>query len=295
MIGLAIFGLIVLMALVPFLTDSRSPTGNDVVPEAQPLESIDPIDAATSVTSTAPATVVPEAPITAAEAIPTTVPETPSPPSTIETSPTVATAAPAPTSTVPTTPPPAAPDLSYRTLPDGSPEPILAVFDVETITLRGSVPSLEAAQLLQALAIANSEFPEAVIVDQLVVNPDVPISIGVRVIELTSARFPDGTSDIAPEHAAQLDRVATVMAALENVTVMVVGHADQRGDADTNYVLSEDRAVAVVRYLVEQGVAPSRLAARAVGEQELLTLEQNEEALELNRRTEFIFYGLLVS
>ena len=57
------------------------------------------------------------------------------------------------------------------------------------------------------------------------------------------------------EHAAQLDRVANVMNLLPNITVTVVGHADQ-GDELANYALSEARAVSVVRYLVSKGVAP---------------------------------------
>jgi len=65
------------------------------------------------------------------------------------------------------------------------------------------------------------------------------------------------------------------------------------GDEDTNYALSEARAVSVVRYLVSKGIAPSRLASRAVGEQDLLTEDNSDAALALNRRTEFIFYGLL--
>jgi len=77
------------------------------------------------------------------------------------------------------------------------------------------------------------------------------------------------------------------------VTVTVVGHADQLGDEAANYALSEARAVSVVRYMVGQGIEPARLSARAVGEQDLLFADDSEEALALNRRTEFIFYGLL--
>jgi outer membrane protein OmpA-like peptidoglycan-associated protein len=171
----------------------------------------------------------------------------------------------------------------------------VAVFDVETITLTGTAPSAEAVAQLETLAIANSQFPDAKIVNQIEVNPAVPVNVGVRVIELNSPRFPEGSSTVGPEHGAQLNRVAVVMNALPNVTVMVVGHADQRGDAQQNYVLSEDRAVSVVRHLVDQGVAPSRLASRSVGEQDLLTLEETDTALALNRRTEFIFYGLLLT
>jgi OOP family OmpA-OmpF porin len=190
---------------------------------------------------------------------------------------------------------PAAPTgaAAYPTLPDGSPEPVLAVFDVDTITLAGAVPSAAAAERLKSLAIANSKTP-ATIVDRLTIDPDVPVSVPVRVLELTSARFPEASAAITPEHALELDRVATVMEALPTVTVVVVGHSDQRGEERANYLLSEQRAQAVVSYLVGQGVDPSRLASRAVGEADLISLAEDEGALALNRRTEFVFSGLLV-
>ena len=63
----------------------------------------------------------------------------------------------------------------------------------------------------------------------------------------------------------------------------------------TNYVVSEQRADAVVDYVASQGIAPARLSSRAVGETDLLTLNNEPAALALNRRTEFVFYGLLGS
>ena len=68
-------------------------------------------------------------------------------------------------------------------------------------------------------------------------------------------------------------------------------HADQRGDETNNYVVSEQRADAIVDYLVSQGIAPSRLSSRAVGEADLLTLDNEPAALALNRRTEFVLLG----
>jgi outer membrane protein OmpA-like peptidoglycan-associated protein len=187
--------------------------------------------------------------------------------------------------------PPAGP--SYPTLPDGSPEPIVAVFDGPTINVTGWVSSQEKLELLTSLALANSTDPNAIVNAEIQIDPAVPSSIGTRVIEMNSPRFNPGSADVTPEHGAQLDRVATVMTALPNVTVTVVGHADQVGDDAANYAVSEARAVSVVRYLVGKGIDPSRLAARAVGEQDLLSDDASEAALALNRRTEFIFYGLL--
>jgi flagellar motor protein MotB len=182
---------------------------------------------------------------------------------------------------------------SYVTLPDGTPQPILVTFDVDTITLSGAVPSLDAAERLATLAQANSKTP-AQVLNLLSVDPDVPIGVGVRVVELTSARFPEGSDEVVGDHAKELDRVALIMNAFPNVTLMVVGHADQRGSAETNYRLSEQRAQAVVTYLVSKGVAASRMASRAVGESDLLVYDDDDTALALNRRTEFVFSGILI-
>ena len=78
---------------------------------------------------------------------------------------------------------------SYPTLPDGSPVPVLAIFDTDTITLSGTVPSQAAADRLAQLAIANSKTPAA-LVQFLAINPDVPANVGVRVIEMTLEPIP---------------------------------------------------------------------------------------------------------
>ena len=182
---------------------------------------------------------------------------------------------------------------SYPTLPDGSPVPVLAIFDTDTITLSGTVPSQAAADRLSQLAIANSKTPAA-LVQFLAINPDVPANVGVRVLEMTSSRFPDGSSEILPEHGGELDRIGAVMNALPNTTVLVIGHADQRGSEAANFAVSEARARAVVSHLVDYGIDASRLSSRAVGEADLLSLNNDETALELNRRTEFVIYGTLI-
>ena len=188
----------------------------------------------------------------------------------------------------------AAPPATYAAQPDGSPAWIIAVFDVDKITITGAVPDEAARQRLQDLAIANAKPGQANTVDNRVtINPAVPLSVGVRVVELTSARFPEASAEVLPDHALELDRAANIMNALPNITALVIGHADQRGDEVANYVISEARADAVTNYLASRGVSPARLSSRAVGEADLLTLDDNDTALALNRRTEFVFFGLL--
>ena len=185
--------------------------------------------------------------------------------------------------------------MPYETVPDGSPAPAVALFDVESITLTGAVPDQAAKDRLQALAIANAKPGQATnVANLLTINPAVPRSVGVRVVELTSVRFPEGSAQILPPHALELDRAVSIMNALPNITALVIGHADQRGDDLTNFALSEQRANAVRNYISGHGISPARLSSRAVGEADLLTLNNDAAALALNRRTEFVFNGLLI-
>lgn len=209
----------------------------------------------------------------------------------------------APTTTVPpttTTPPTTAapttvPPAPYDTLPDGSPAWVTALFGVDRVTISGAVPDQAAKDRLQTLAIANAKPGQAGTIENLLtINPAVPRNVGVRVVELTSVRFPEASAEILPPHAAELDRVVGILQALPHVTALVIGHADQRGHEATNFAISEARADAVTTYLATHGVDPARLSSRAVGEADLLTLNDDAAALELNRRTEFVFFGLLI-
>jgi outer membrane protein OmpA-like peptidoglycan-associated protein len=171
----------------------------------------------------------------------------------------------------------------------------VAIFDRDRITLAGAVPSEQAARQLTELAVANSQFPGLPVDNRLTVNPNVPVGVGLRVLELNSVRFAEESAQITPEHAVQLDRMAAVMNNSPNISVVVIGHADQRGSDATNLQLGQQRADAVVAYLSSLGVDGSRLSARSVGEADLLSTGDDEASLALNRRTEFLIHGLLVA
>ena len=183
---------------------------------------------------------------------------------------------------------------NYPVLPDGSPVPIEVVYEGATVTLTGLVPSDEARQRFEVLAVAGAPQPDTEAVNLLEIEPTMPITVGARVLSLDSVRFPESSSEITPEHAAELDGVVRTLDALPNATMLVIGHSDQRGDDLDNLRLSRDRADAMVLYLATQGIDPSRLSSRAVGESNPISEENSEAALQLNRRTELIFYGLLI-
>ncbi len=265
-------------------TTERPATTEATTTSASSTGSVTDASAATSVPTSATTTSVPTA----------SVPTTSVPATSVSASAGQPTTTPAASTTV-APPPTTAAVGGYDTLPDGSPVPVVAIFDVGVVTLNGVVPDQAAVDRLGGLALANSRDPAATtLVNNLIVNPAVPTNVGVRVIELTSTRFPEASAEILLLHAAELNRVAAVMNALTNVSVLVIGHADQRGDEAANFAISEARARSVVNYLASQGIDPSRLSSRAVGEADLLSINNDAASLALNRRTEFIFYGLIL-
>ena len=126
----------------------------------------------------------------------------------------------------------------------------------------GCVPDADSKAKLESLAVANArdDTQRSQVINNLTINPAVPRDVGARVVELTSARFPDGSATVSLEQAAELNRVVNVMNLLPNISALVIGHADQRGSEVANYVLSSQRAQAVVNYMVSQGIDPARLS-----------------------------------
>lgn len=168
----------------------------------------------------------------------------------------------------------------------------MAVFEDDQITLTGVVPSQAAADRLVDFAVHYCLTP-APVVNNLTIDPDAPVAGGIRVVEYNSVHFVDDTEIISTEQATQLDRIVAMMNALPNLTVHVVGNTDQEGDETRNFVISQRRADAVVNYLVERGIDRSRLTTQPAGESNPLIDEATDEANALNRRTDFVFYGLL--
>ena len=83
-----------------------------------------------------------------------------------------------------------------------------------------------------------------------------------------------------------LREIASVFNRYTDTSVIVEGHADSTGDTSHNQNLSERRAEAVSSYLVDQGVARSRISARGVGESSPRATNDTAEGRQLNRRVE---------
>jgi len=85
-----------------------------------------------------------------------------------------------------------------------------------------------------------------------------------------------------------LDEVANVLLTNPHIELVeIAGHTDDQGTEAHNQELSEDRAAAVMDYLVGQGVESSRLAARGYGELVPVDSNATQEGRARNRRVEF--------
>ena len=103
-----------------------------------------------------------------------------------------------------------------------------------------------------------------------------------------SVKFGVGSTKISAEDQEELKRVAQTALGLKGYIVEVVGYADSTGSAAMNTRLSEDRAKAVVTYLMQQGNVPVRhiIAPGAMGEYGAAAPNETKEGRADNRRVE---------
>jgi outer membrane protein OmpA-like peptidoglycan-associated protein len=83
-----------------------------------------------------------------------------------------------------------------------------------------------------------------------------------------SVKFPVGSSKFSARDQIALKELANSATRLKGYIIEVMGYADSTGNAAMNTKLSEDRAKAVITYLVQQGNVPIRhiVAPGAMGE-----------------------------
>lgn len=105
---------------------------------------------------------------------------------------------------------------------------------------------------------------------------------------LEAIHFETGQATIKPESHALLDQVAMMIKANPDLKVRVEGHTDDTGPREVNQRLSDARAAAVRRYLVDKGVSAQRLRSQGFGPDKPLIKETTPEARAKNRRVEFV-------
>lgn len=105
---------------------------------------------------------------------------------------------------------------------------------------------------------------------------------------LNGIRFETGKDVITKDSWPILDSVVVVMKENTAYKLNIAGHTDNQGDPLKNQILSEQRAKAVMNYLVEHGVEAVRIvSAIGYGDQKPVADNTTKEGRKLNRRVEF--------
>lgn len=112
------------------------------------------------------------------------------------------------------------------------------------------------------------------------------------VITLKGVYFDFNKATIRPESYSVLDDAAKILTDNPKITVEIQGHTDSEGSDSYNQKLSEQRAYAVVDYLVKvKGIDINRLKAVGYGESKPIASNDTKEGRALNRRVEFVILG----
>lgn len=111
---------------------------------------------------------------------------------------------------------------------------------------------------------------------------------GDKIEILQQVHFATGKATILADSNALLQQVVDVIVRNNIKKVSVEGHTDNKGVKAANQTLSEERARAVVDYLVSQGVEAKRVESVGYGDSKPIAPNLTARGRELNRRVEFI-------
>jgi peptidoglycan-associated lipoprotein len=103
----------------------------------------------------------------------------------------------------------------------------------------------------------------------------------------TAIYFELDRSDLTAESRSVLEAKLPLLRANPNVRIRIAGHADDRGSDDYNVALSQRRAAAARRFLVDQGITQDRVDVVGFGEERPAVMGSSEDAWSKNRRAEF--------
>ena len=112
------------------------------------------------------------------------------------------------------------------------------------------------------------------------------IAVGSKII-LKNIFFDFDKATLRPESTNELQRLTKLLVDVPTLKIEISGHTDSKGANDYNLALSDNRAKAVVNYLIKAGIAANRLTSKGYGEEQPISTNDTDEGRQLNRRTEF--------
>ena len=102
------------------------------------------------------------------------------------------------------------------------------------------------------------------------------------------AFFDYDSYDLRPDAKDAAAGASTYLNAHPEIKVLIGGYCDERGSAEYNLALGENRANAAKTALVNAGISASRIRVVSYGKEKQFCTEQNESCYQQNRRAQFL-------
>jgi len=172
---------------------------------------------------------------------------------------------------------------------------IFANYNLRTVDVRGQ-QVVAGDPIFKVAQVSAREVPliaSASVQPRVFVAPNLPESVqplGMSgVVKVPSLSFEDKSSKVSNGYLSYLDQVARLIRKYPNCRVYIEGHAYDEGSGKSALFISQNRADAVLRYLVEKGkVSPDNLYSRGHGDSTPLDNSDTEEARAKNRRVDIV-------
>lgn len=103
--------------------------------------------------------------------------------------------------------------------------------------------------------------------------------------------FQYDSSEVLPEYIPIINNHAGFLASNPGKSVVLEGHADERGSSEYNVALGEQRAKSVAQMMKLQGVSDSQIQIVSFGEEKPAVPGHDEAAYQQNRRVELAYPG----
>lgn len=110
------------------------------------------------------------------------------------------------------------------------------------------------------------------------------------IVELKNVFFENNKSDLNESAFSELDKFIEMLNESIEVQVEIAGHTETGGTEENNKELSQQRAQAVVDYIISKGISKKRIKAVGYGSHFPKTKGLTQEEKRSNRRTEIIIH-----
>lgn len=146
---------------------------------------------------------------------------------------------------------------------------------------------LDQNKQLYATVLYTSRTKNAVIQLPIIEKEPLAIKKAAEKFRLPIVHFDFDKYNIKKLYVPDLDQHVAYLSANPSSPVTVEGHTDYIGSDQYNQKLSERRANAVRKYLIEKGIASTRIRVVGYGEQRPIADNKTKEGRAINRRAEF--------